>query len=249
MKVDHKEKKFKPLPKIPICQCDDSCKQPPLKGMPWCKKHENKCGLGPTSGYEPPLEIDFWNNTYALRESHNCLAYALNKIDMGLVNECTKPDCPTQFPQPGYEAGYKDFGDQPNKCCADMVLRMEGDNPKITPSTFDAKCPRGKSKIALIVDPKRDYHYLRQDPDGKWSHKPGSLIVKREDSSGSEIIRPHRAVFIYKSKRDPLEYIYFCGYHCVPRDAKLYMSTRAKRGGFSASRKSTLRRYWQTRRK
>ena len=247
---DSKGKRFKDLPRKPVCQCDVLCENKPLKGKPWCKLHENNCRLGPTNGYEPPLEIDYWNKTYALRESHNCLAYALNTIDNDLIEQCNEPSCPTKFPQPGYEAGYKDFSDQPKKCCADMVLRMKGDNPKISPIAFEGKCPRKTSKIALIVDPKRDYHYLRQDPDGKWSHKPGSLIVKREDSSGSEILRPDRAVYMYSSNEDPLEYIYFCGYYCVPRRSPLYMSTRVKRGGSSSSRKPTrTQRYWKTRRR
>ena len=249
-KKQTKAHRFKDLPKKPMCQCDTACSNPPLKGKPWCKIHYGNCKLAPINGYEPHLEISYWNNNYALRESHNCLAYALNKIDMDMVNKCnTDPSCSVNFPQPGYESGYKNFADQPNKCCADMVLRMKGDNPKIIASTFEKKCPNRTSKIALIVDPKRDYHYLRQDPDGKWSHKPGSLIVKRDDSSGSEIIRPDRATFMYPSKTDPLNYIYFCGYYCVPRRTPLYMSTRVKRGGFSASSQSNPnRRFSKTRR-
>jgi hypothetical protein len=231
--------KFKKLPKTPVCQCSDTCKNPPLKGKPWCKDHKTACPMSPVNGFEPLLEIDVWNTNYALRESHNCLAYALNNVDKELFKKCeTTPSCDVDFPQPGYESGYIQFSTNTKKCCADMVLRMEGDNPNIIPTTFNDICPKKMSKIALIVDPKRDYHYLRQDPDGKWSHKPGSLIVKREDSSGREILRPDRATFMYPSKTDPLFYLYFCGYYCVPRDKKLYMTTRVKKGGFSFSRKS-----------
>ena len=100
-KTGKRENKFKDLPQKPTCQCSANCPNAPLKDKPWCEAHKDACPLGPTNGYEPPLEIEYWNKTYALRESHNCLAYAPNKIDMELVDKCNEPSCPTKFPQPG----------------------------------------------------------------------------------------------------------------------------------------------------
>lgn len=202
-----------------------------------------------------------WNINESLKDSHNCFAYAIDTIDAKMVRDCeTEPDCNVGFPQPGYEAGYKRFADQKEKGCGDMVSRLWGDNPKIIATTFTVKCPNGTSKIALIVDPKRDYHFLRQDPDGYWSHKPGALPVKRIDASDRPIIRPDRALFLYKESKDPLLYTNFCGYFCVPRGKPLHMSKIARGGARKAigDERSSLvssrdqkgvRRYFQTRRK
>ena len=185
--------------------------------------------MSPTSGFEPKLNIDIWNKNQYLKDSHNCFAYAINTVDPALIKDCKDEiGCNVGFPQPGYQAGYKRFANQREKGCGDMVMRLWGDNPKVYATTFRSKCKYGTSKIALIVDPKRDYHFLRQDPDGYWSHKPGSLPVKRVDASDRPIIRPDRALFIYKSKEDPLLYTDFCGYFCVPRDKPLHMSKISK---------------------
>jgi hypothetical protein len=178
-----------------------------------------------------------------------------------MIRDCeTEPNCNVGFPQPGYDAGYKRFADQKEKGCGDMVSRLWGDNPKITTITFTARCADGTSKIALIVDPKRDYHFLRQDPDGYWSHKPGALPVKRTDASDRPILRPDRALFLYRGTKDPLLYTDFCGYFCVPRGKPLHMSKITKGGArraigdelsslVSIPGQKGVRRYFLTRRK
>jgi len=195
------------------------------------------------------LNIDAWNSRGALKGSHNCFAYAMNSIDPNLVKECkdTK-NCDVGFHQPGYAAGFGKFSDQKEKGCGDMVSRLWGDNPQIRASSFGEKCPMGTSKIALIVDPSRDYHFLREDPDGYWSHKPGAMSVTRLDASDRPILRPDRANFIYKNHKDPLEYTKFCGYFCVPRIRPIHMMTRVRQlGAARLSQRST--RYPVTRRR
>ena len=191
--------------------------------------------MGPTNGFEPVLNMDGWNTKNPLRESHNCFAYAMNAIDPKLIQKCADdPECNVGFHQPGYAAGFKKFSDQNEKGCGDMVSRLWGDNPKVVASSFTEKCPYRTSKIALIVDPKRDYHFLRQDPDGYWSHKPGAMDVTRADASGRPIIRPDRAMFMYTHHKEPLLYTKFCGYFCVPRGKALHMMTDIRRGGATA---------------
>ena len=214
--------------------------------------------MSPTSGYEPKLDMKKWNDYTSLKESHNCFAYAIDTIDYKMVDKCKEdPECNVGFPQPGYNSGYKKFSEQKEKGCGDMVMRLWGDNPNVYSTEFDEQCKRGTSKIALIVDPKRDYHFLRQDPDGYWSHKPGALSVKRTDSSNRPIIRPDRAIFLYKEIKDPLLYTDFCGYYCVPRGKPLHMSTVAQKGGVRGigdqlsslgSTRKHYQKYFQTRR-
>jgi hypothetical protein len=205
--------------------------------------------MSPVSGSEPKLNMNIWNTKKPLKESHNCYSYAMNAVDPKKVQICNDtPDCNTGTHQPGYASGFTKFADQTLKGCGDMVSRVWGDNPDVKATTFSEQCNPGTSKIALIVDPKRDYHFLRQDPDGYWSHKPGGMNVTRLDATGREIIRPDRASFIYKNHKEPLMYTKFCGYFCVPRDKSMHLTSEARRGGASLISQKP-RRYRQTRRK
>jgi hypothetical protein len=205
--------------------------------------------MSPISGSEPKINDTFWNKRPAVKESHNCFAYAMNTVETDLIKKCeTDKGCNVGFPQPGYASGHSQFNKDVNKGCLDMVHRLWGDNPDIKATKFHLRCPYTTSKIFLIVDPKRDYHFLRQDPDGYWSHKPGSMDVTRIDSSGRPILRPDRALFIYKNHKEPLEYTRFCGYFCVPRDKAMMMKAEVKEGGAVALSPGPSR-YRLTRRK
>jgi len=174
----------------------------------------------------------------------------MNTIDDTQMTKCAETEnCNVGFPQPGYASGHGKFSDKHEKGCSDMVSRLWGDNPDVKPIEFNGRCPYKTSKIALIVDPTRDYHFLRQDSDGYWSHKPGAMNVTTRDASGRPILRPDRALFIYNNHKEPLRYTKFCGYYCVPRGKPLYVMTDA-RGGFYGSASSLKpSRYQQTRRK
>lgn len=200
------------------------------RGSKFCKA----CPISPVTGFEPPLDDALWNAKDEVRESQNCLSYAMNKINQATVKECKESvDCDVSFSQPGYASGSGKLSEQVEKGCGDMISRIWGDTPAVTASSFEEKCPYKTSKIALIVDPKRDYHFLRQDPDGFWSHKPGAMHVTRLDASNRPILRPDRALFMYTKGKEPLTYTRFCGYFCVPRtkDAPIHLSTVVKKGG------------------
>lgn len=68
-------------------------------------------------------------------------------------------------------------------------------------------CPKCCFKVALVIAPGTDYHWYRQDDNGKWSHKPGKTAATNLDNSGNEIGDPSTA------DRGP--YTDFCGYFCV----------------------------------
>lgn len=93
---------------------------------------------------------------------------------------------------------------------------MFADEPALRRTTFRAKCPRGSSKIAMVVDPGDDYHFYRQDSNGMWSHKDGANPVKRVDAEGKPIWDPRTAARDYRP-RSYLNYTDFCGYYCAPR--------------------------------
>lgn len=64
----------------------------------------------------------------------------------------------------------------------------------------DAVCPDGMYKVALLkIDNSansREFHWLRQDADGFWSHKNGPAPVTREDSLGALISNPREGYFV-----------------------------------------------------
>lgn len=106
---------------------------------------------------------------------------------------------------------------------------MFGDNPSIQTTDFTSMCPEGYSKIALIIDESDDYHFLRQDSNGFWSHKPGAMNVVNKDAFGHKIKDPRLANYNYKlAKKGKLNYDIFCQYMCVPRDRPLYMRAGGK---------------------
>ena len=52
-------------------------------------------------------------------------------------------------------------------------------------------------KIALVIR-EDDYHWYRQNKDGKWSHKPGEFPVTNLDDAEGLITDPRNAVSSYQ---------------------------------------------------
>ena len=206
------------------------------------------------SGYEPPYEPHHWNGTKEIRETHNCFAYAMNINDPKQIVDCKKnQDCNVPFHQPGSASGHNGFTSTRDKSCSEMIARILGDNPGIRMSTFTAQCPKETSKIAIVVDPKEDYHFFRQDTNGWWSHKPGGTPVTNKDSSGRPIYDPKIANRNYLIDGGHLNYNMFCSYLCVPRTRILHLkvgggkykitrSHRKRQGVSAASLSRTARK-------
>ena len=117
------------------------------------------------------------------------------------------------------------------KTCPNMISRLMGDNPTLQPTSFELKCPKGTSKIALIIDEDRDYHFLRQDQPAKgskigyFSQKGGAQPVTNLDASLRPIWDPALANNNWTNSQGTLNYDIFCGYLCVPRSGTLRVST------------------------
>lgn len=213
------------------CQCLSSCPNPPLQGEAFCKKHFQSCPRrAPTNGYEPPYDPDIWNNPLVIKV-YNCFAYAFNIRDKSQEKRCKEmTKCDVPFHQPGSISKYPSISKQKQKTCPNMIARMMGDNPSILPSAFELKCPAHMSKIALMVDPKQDYHFVKQDPPDPFTHekekekaigyfsgKSGELPVTNLDATGHKIFDVELANFNYETKSENLKYTEFCGYFCVSR--------------------------------
>jgi len=208
------------------CQCSLECKHKCFGKTPFCAFHQKGCmRKSPLSGYEPDYDPDHWNKLFKVKETHNCFAYAFNINDPKQMRKCKDSDCDIPFHQPGLVSGYPNFSSKLPKTCPNMMARLFGDNPQLKMATFEEKCPVGSSKIALIVDENEDYHFLRQDSNGYWSHKPGARKVTNRDASNRLIYDPALANYNYKDNNGHLDYDIFCGYMCVPRTGTVKLKT------------------------
>lgn len=208
------------------CQCSSTCTNKAMDGSPFCFLHKDGCPrMSPLSRFEPKYDPDFWNNRYDVKETHNCFAYAFNINDKTQMAKCNNENCDVPFHQPGMVSGYPRFKSSKPKTCPNMMARILGDNPKVQMTRFEDKCPAGTSKIALIVDGDEDYHFLRQDSNGYWSHKPGGRKVTNLDASNKLIYDPALADFNYKNDGGHLNYDMFCSYMCAPRIVPVSLKT------------------------
>ena len=150
------------------------------------------------SGSELHYDAEYWNNLMNM-DKLNCYDYAFGNANQHQTEFSQPLDIPptdSLYTCPNVEAG------------------MMAENPNTKKTTFEEQCAPGERKIALMVDPihPSDYHYMRQDADGVWSHKPGYLQVRRVDASGQVIFAPH----LSDRKYPDFNYTNMCGYYCIP---------------------------------
>lgn len=228
------------------CQCQPNCRRTVKKMEHFCEVHrKHKCPrISPLSGSEPKYEPERWNTKKEVRETHNCFSYAMNILDPKQISSClTSKNCNVPFHQPGSASGHKKFSAQKYKTCPNMVSRLLGDNPILKVTDFTSKCPRGTSKIGLVVDADEDYHFYRQDSNKFWSHKPGGTSVTNKDAKGALIYDPKLADRNYDDKGSKLNYDIFCSYMCVPRYRNLYIKVGGKRIFLTRKRGVTRRHH------
>jgi hypothetical protein len=161
--------------------------------------------LLPVSGFEPSYMPLKWNIPPMIL-THNCYDYAFNNYSVWQKESS----------QPGYirspQDGVKLNESENRMTCAGVNERLNNDHgSNITVASRNIPCEQGKYKIALIADPNDDYHFLRQNKDGTWSHKPGNTSATNRDFSGKIIVDPERADF----NSGDLNYSDFCNYFCV----------------------------------
>ena len=169
---------------------------------------------------EPILSHDYsYNNNLHTRESHNCYTYFLNLKSRKAYNLCKQNYKYERFcrrPQPGYASKMPLLSEKDYNCNT-MMKRTLKDNKRIYRISKQDKCPKDFYKGALVVAPKRDYHYYRLNDDGVWTHKPGYKPSTNINSDNRPINDPEEANRNYGGT---LNYKDFCGFLCVPRDRK-----------------------------
>ena len=163
--------------------------------------------------YEP----DNWNGNVNLQQSHNCYAYFLNDQHQELAdiyNQEDKHDRHILNPQPGHYCGMTKSVNYKETTCDNLIKRVKCDNPDIqvvdAKSSNDFTCGDNYYKGALIVNEGDNYHFLRQDDNGNWSHKDGGGKATNLDDDGKLITDPKLMKTSYKT---------FCSYFCVPKNS------------------------------
>lgn len=160
-----------------------------------------------------------YNNNSIKLHSHNCYSYVLDLLDPEARRVCyhTRKNNKNELchrSQPGYSSGFPYLKSKDHNC-PEIMKRTLSDNKHIYRIGKYQTCKKTHYPGALVVAPKRDYHYYRKD-DGSvlWSHKPGAQKVTRKDSRGNLIYYPDEA----NRNNGRLNYKDFCGYFCVPRN-------------------------------
>ncbi|MGD9638812.1 MAG: hypothetical protein AB7U85_07110 [Alphaproteobacteria bacterium] len=121
---------------------------------------------------------DFWNSSECgIRWNNNCYSYA-----------CNDPFGHKGKPQPGEKAGH---------CCENMTIAdvtRASIKDGLVKAELDKKgnpIPKdGCYVVALVVAEDYDYHWYRQDENGKWTHKMGSSDTFDVDAGGQVITDP-----------------------------------------------------------
>lgn len=147
----------------------------------------------------PRFEPDRWN---ARPEVANCYVYAANDFNPRYSDRYTGMD-------PGNFADFpadldlsSNSGREMRRYANWLIEGAVRDGMQWTGN--NATAAPGHYKIALFVAPGNphstreehmDYHWVRQDADGTWSHKFGSQPVRNTDLAGRAITDPRRAAF------------------------------------------------------
>lgn len=251
-----------PPPPEPKCQCSPECTRPVRRGQMFCDHHTLKgCPIqSQLSGSEPLWDPDSYNKDPAKKHSHNCFAFAFQVHDGKKIEACRDKNL-CNFHVPGRSKGHPDFTGNMGKTCGDVLGRTMADVPGAYLTDFETKCKPGTSKIAVIVDKKRDFHYapqfkeiyvpeLKRSIPGLYGHKPGGRDAIMRDGAGAPIYRPDRAYWYYPKESagdEGLYYDKFCSYMCVPRGEPPNLKGGRKRGRKGTHKGTHKRR--QTRRK
>lgn len=154
----------------------------------------------------------FWNDGDRIQLSTNCYAYSIGCYKNPLTGGYFLRAGEGRFAlQPG------DLSNKPLPAVRSRyIIQNCKEDAKATGGIFieatpETPKPEGAWKVALVVDLFTDYHWYRENPDGTWSHKPGSHPVTKLDASGKLIRDPQKCDRHYGT----INYREFAGYFYV----------------------------------
>lgn len=136
----------------------------------------------------PVFQLQPWSRA-DIRQSTNCYAYAA---------DCPFGHAPRSLPMPGEASGVRLAHVAVTVADVAALATMDGFEPMQTPADGSLpQPPAGRYLVALMHEAagNGDIHWMRQDNDGIWSHKPGHRAVSQYDDDETRIRDPRRAWF------------------------------------------------------
>lgn len=152
----------------------------------------------------PSYTPGYWNDGSTIQGNNKCYNYGMNcRTD----NEA----------QPGATVGGSCCDWAPDAAVCDEI------EPAILPpcdgsvviGDENGPVPEGKARVVMLTDDGDDFHFVRQDSDGYWSHKEGVKPATNRDSNDEIIINPENSYFVWEGVFGPVSYHDFCGYYYV----------------------------------
>jgi len=126
---------------------------------------------------------------------NNCYAYGTDIVT-------------NTFPQPGRGSGKK----WSLNTCTDMGNASVRDGLVYNGTVLPIGQPAEGHYATLLIWPDTNFHWIRKDANGYWSHKPGGTPVRNTDNRGLPITDP--------SKSDFSPWTQFCSYY-IAQPSKL----------------------------
>jgi len=142
-----------------------------------------------------PTEFDpkIWNGDIAHRT--NCYAYAINAY-------IPNPSCGFSFYYPGMFS--KEENPYPNYTRKGLIASFKKDMKNLglilVESSLEEPLKEGEHKVLLTISSDNgDFHFLRQDRDGFWSHKMSWYSYPtNKDHNSERIVNPEKATTSYR---------------------------------------------------
>jgi hypothetical protein len=129
-----------------------------------------------------------WNDDPDITDNNNCYNYANDKITM-------------TYAQPGLGSHQDRVNSGPDA----LILNAQADGLEFKGLTNPGSCQSGHLVVCFIKSRTGDYHWLRKDSDGTWSHKMNGEIARNVDNNGNIITDPENCAVGYDLKVG-----YFC---------------------------------------
>lgn len=149
--------------------------------------------------YLPIFEGEYWNAA-PVSQFNNCYAYAFRNLDLNRTHK----------PQPG-ELSHIPEVPKEDYSCEKIFSNVIKDHPGTFQWDPKTPCPCGYFKGFLVLSKNPpDYHFVREDSNGYWSHKLGSGAATQYDASGRLIQDPFRANLNYGQYNYNLPCFTFC---------------------------------------
>jgi len=180
----------------------------------------------------PTFNPSNWNDAStggAVQHTNNCYDYAVDKKS----GRTRKPSGSRPGKKADQDAGTtnKELKAPPYTCAQiEAAVVHDGFNLSTKAATCPTRCWKVAVMRAVLPGGRTDFHFVRQDANGTWSHKQGAGPATQNDSSNNPITDPSTADIRAGAARYAV-----CNYYCVCPSTTVAMVIPGGAGQFLAS--------------